>query len=33
MVSSPIDVGGADGTGDYFALIDTLLDRILAAAK
>lgn len=33
IVSSPIDVGGADGTGDYFALIDTLLDRIIAAAK
>jgi len=33
VVSSPIDVGGAAGTGDYFALIDTLLDRILAASR
>ena len=33
IVASPIDVGGAPGTGDYFALIDTLLDRTLAAAK
>ncbi|HTL33976.1 MAG TPA: metal ABC transporter substrate-binding protein [Kofleriaceae bacterium] len=33
IVSSPIDVGGADNTGDYFALIDTVLDRTLAAAK
>jgi len=33
VVSSPIDVGGAPGTGDYFALIDTLLDRTLAAAR
>lgn len=33
MVSSPIDVGGAKGTDTYFALIDTLIDRILAAAK
>ena len=33
VVSSPIDVGGTAGTGDYFALISTLLDRVLAAAK
>jgi len=33
MVSSPIDVGGAQGTDDYFSLISTLLDRILVAAK
>ncbi|MBK9034681.1 MAG: zinc ABC transporter substrate-binding protein [Myxococcales bacterium] len=33
VVSSPIDVGGAPGTGDYFALIDTLITRVLAAAK
>ncbi|HEY5948774.1 MAG TPA: metal ABC transporter substrate-binding protein [Kofleriaceae bacterium] len=33
VVSSPIDVGGAPNTGDYFALINTLLDRTLAAAK
>jgi len=33
IVSSPIDLGGAPGTDDYFALINTLLDRILAAAK
>ncbi len=33
IVASPIDVGGVPGTGDYFALIDTLLDRTLAAAK
>lgn len=33
IVSSPIDVGGAPGCGDYFALINTLLDRTLAAAK
>jgi len=33
IVSSPIDVGGAPGTGTYFALIDTLIDRILTAAK
>jgi ABC-type Zn uptake system ZnuABC Zn-binding protein ZnuA len=33
IVSSPIDVGGAPGTDDYFSLIDTLLDRILAATK
>jgi len=33
IVASPIDVGGAPGTDTYFALIGTLLDRILAAAK
>jgi ABC-type Zn uptake system ZnuABC Zn-binding protein ZnuA len=33
IVSSPIDLGGAPGTDDYFSLINTLLDRILAAAK
>jgi ABC-type Zn uptake system ZnuABC Zn-binding protein ZnuA len=33
IVSSPIDVGGAPGTDDYVSLINTLLDRILAAAK
>jgi len=33
IVSSPIDLGGAPGTDDYFALINTLLDRILAASK
>lgn len=33
IVSSPIDLGGAPGTDDYFGLIDTLLDRILAATK
>ncbi|MEZ4359195.1 MAG: metal ABC transporter substrate-binding protein [Kofleriaceae bacterium] len=33
IVSSPIDLGGAPGTGDYFGLIDTLLSRVLAAAK
>lgn len=33
VVASPIDVGGVPGAGDYFALIDTLLDRVLAAAK
>jgi zinc/manganese transport system substrate-binding protein len=33
IVSSPIDLGGAPGTDDYFALINTLLDRVLAAAK
>jgi ABC-type Zn uptake system ZnuABC Zn-binding protein ZnuA len=33
LVSSPIDVGGAAGTGTYFALIDTVIDRTLAAAK
>ena len=33
IVASPIDLGGAPGTDDYFSLINTLLDRILAAAK
>jgi zinc/manganese transport system substrate-binding protein len=33
IVSSPIDLGGAPGTDDYFGLINTLLDRVLAAAK
>lgn len=33
VVASPIDVGGAPGTGDYFALIDTLVERVLAASK
>ena len=33
IVGSPIDIDGAPNTGDYFALIGTLLDRILAAAK
>ncbi|HEY0482807.1 MAG TPA: metal ABC transporter substrate-binding protein [Kofleriaceae bacterium] len=33
VVSSPIDIGGAPNTDTYFALIGTLLDRILAAAK
>jgi zinc/manganese transport system substrate-binding protein len=33
IVSSPIDIGGAANTDTYFALIGTLLDRILAAAK
>jgi len=33
VVSNPIDVGGVAGAGDYFALIDTLLDRTLAGAK
>ena len=33
IVASPIDLGGAPGTDSYFALIDTLLDRVLAAAK
>jgi zinc/manganese transport system substrate-binding protein len=33
IVGSPIDLGGAPGTDDYFSLINTLLDRILAAAK
>ncbi|HEX2690247.1 MAG TPA: metal ABC transporter substrate-binding protein [Kofleriaceae bacterium] len=33
IVSSPIDLGGAPGTDDYFSLIGTLLDRILAAAR
>jgi zinc/manganese transport system substrate-binding protein len=33
IVASPIDIGGAPGADDYFSLINTLLDRILAAAK
>jgi ABC-type Zn uptake system ZnuABC Zn-binding protein ZnuA len=33
LVSSPIDLGGAPGTDDYFSLINTLLDRAVAAAK
>jgi zinc/manganese transport system substrate-binding protein len=33
IVASPIDLGGAPGTDDYVSLINTLLDRILAAAK
>lgn len=33
IVQSPIDLGGAPGTDDYAGLINTLLDRILAAAK
>ena len=33
VVSSPIDLGGAPNTDDYFSLISTLLGRILAAAK
>jgi len=33
VVSNPIDVGGAKGTGDYFQLIDYVLDTTLAAAK
>jgi len=33
IVSSPIDLGGAPGTDDYFGLINTLLDRIVATAK
>jgi zinc/manganese transport system substrate-binding protein len=33
IVSSPIDIGGAPGTDDYIGLINTLLARILAAAK
>jgi len=33
IVASPIDLGGADGTADYFGLINTLLARIAAAAK
>jgi zinc/manganese transport system substrate-binding protein len=33
IVASPIDLGGADGTGDYFGLINTLLARVAAAAK
>lgn len=33
IVLSPIDVGGAPGTDDYFSLIGTLLDRVAAAAQ
>jgi zinc/manganese transport system substrate-binding protein len=33
IVASPIDLGGAPGTDDYFSLINTLLTRVLAAAK
>jgi ABC-type Zn uptake system ZnuABC Zn-binding protein ZnuA len=33
VVASPIDVGATKGTDDYFKLIDTLLDRIVAAHK
>jgi zinc/manganese transport system substrate-binding protein len=33
IVASPIDLGGADGTGDYFSLMNTLLSRVAAAAK
>ncbi len=33
VVLSPIDVGGAPGTDNYFALINTLLDRVAAAAR
>jgi len=33
VVLSPIDVGAAPGAGDYFGLIDTLLDRLLAATR
>ncbi len=33
IVSSPIDVGGAPGADDYFGLINTLIDRTLAAAQ
>ena len=33
IVASPIDLGGAPGTDDYASLINTLLDRVLAAAK
>jgi len=33
IVSSPIDLGGAPGTDDYFALIGTLVDRVLLASK
>ncbi len=31
IVSSPIDLGGAPGTDDYVSLINTLLERTLAA--
>ncbi|MBS1120884.1 MAG: zinc/manganese transport system substrate-binding protein/zinc transport system substrate-binding [Deltaproteobacteria bacterium] len=33
IVSSPIDIGGAPNTDNYFALIGTLLERIIVAAK
>ena len=33
IVQSPIDVGAATGASDYFGLIGTLLDRIVAASK
>ncbi|HTM20007.1 MAG TPA: metal ABC transporter substrate-binding protein [Kofleriaceae bacterium] len=33
VVSTPIDVGAVDSAADYFGLIDTLLDRLLAAAR
>ncbi len=33
VVLSPIDVGAVDGARDYFGLIDTLLDRLLVAAR
>ncbi len=33
IVASPIDLGGADGTGDYVSLINTLIARVQAAAK
>jgi zinc/manganese transport system substrate-binding protein len=33
IVASPIDLGGVEGTGDYFSLINTLLSRVAAAAK
>jgi zinc/manganese transport system substrate-binding protein len=33
IVSSPIDVGGAPGTDDYFSLINTLIDRVIAATR
>jgi zinc/manganese transport system substrate-binding protein len=32
IVSSPIDLGGVPGTDTYFALIGTLLDRVVAAS-
>jgi zinc/manganese transport system substrate-binding protein len=33
IVSSPIDLGGVPGTDDYFSLINTLVTRVLTAAK
>lgn len=33
IVSSPIDIGGAPNTDTYFALIGTIIERTLAAAK